>query len=137
MDFLPPALNQGEGAARLRAAPARARRGRLSIKTPMCRQTALHLGCRFHVHYIPRGRPLSVVFFCLPADDQSYRIAGELMSLVDLQWPTLGVNMVYKLQCHATDLHCSGGGGGGGGLRTSASAERRPAHYSTVQASDL
>ena len=29
--FLPPALNQGEGAARLRAAPARARRGRLSI----------------------------------------------------------------------------------------------------------
>ena len=42
--FLPPALNQGEGAARLRAAPARARRGRLSINTPMCRQTALHLG---------------------------------------------------------------------------------------------
>ena len=46
--LLPPALNQGEGAARLRAAPARARRGRLSIKTPMCRHTALHLGCRFH-----------------------------------------------------------------------------------------
>ena len=33
--LLPPALNQGEGAARLRAAPARARRGRLSINTPM------------------------------------------------------------------------------------------------------
>ena len=30
-----PALNQAEGAARLRAAPARARRGRLSINTPM------------------------------------------------------------------------------------------------------
>ena len=50
----------------------------------------------------------------------------------------LGVNMVDKRQCHATDLHCSGGGGGGGGgPRTSASAERRPAHYSTVRASDL
>ena len=31
--LLLPALNQGEGAARLRAAPARARRGWLSIKT--------------------------------------------------------------------------------------------------------
>ena len=48
--FLPLALNQGEGAARLRVAPARARRGRLSIKTPMCRHTALRLGCRFHMH---------------------------------------------------------------------------------------
>ena len=40
----PPVLNQGKGAARLRAAPARARQGRLSINTPMCRQTAVHLG---------------------------------------------------------------------------------------------
>ena len=30
MNWLPPALNQGEGAARLRAVPARARRSRLS-----------------------------------------------------------------------------------------------------------
>ena len=60
--LLPPALNQGEGAARLRAAPARARRGRLSIKAPMCRQTALHLGCRFHMHDTQSYRPLSEVF---------------------------------------------------------------------------
>ena len=86
---------------------------------------------------IQRGRPLSVVFCCLPADDQSYeihRIAGNIVCR-----PSVGVSMVDKRQCHATDLHCSGGGGGGGGggLRTSASAERRPAHYSTVRASDL
>ena len=33
--LIAPRAQQGEGAERLRAAPARARRGRLSIKTPM------------------------------------------------------------------------------------------------------
>ena len=49
-----------------------ARSGRLSIKTPMCRYTALHLSCSLHMHYIcplRSHRPLSEVFCHLPADD--------------------------------------------------------------------
>ena len=91
--FLPPALNQGEGEACLRAAPARARRGRLSINTPMCRHTALHLGCRFHMHYITCHKPLSVVFCCLPAICHFvviFRIAGEHLNIV-------GPNMAKKM----------------------------------------
>ena len=58
--FLPPALNQGEGAARLRAAPARARRGRLSVKTLMCRHTALHWGLGLQVSYALYSMPQAV-----------------------------------------------------------------------------
>ena len=51
--LIAPRAQQGEGAARLRAAPARARRGRLSIKkNAHDRHTFIHLGCRLHMHDI-------------------------------------------------------------------------------------
>ena len=51
--FIAPRAQQGEGAARLRATPARARRGRLSMKeTPMTGTPPSTWGCRFHVQYI-------------------------------------------------------------------------------------
>ena len=58
-----PRAQQGESAARLRAAPARARRGRLSIKkTPMIDTPSIHcLELRFHMRDIQRSRPLNFI----------------------------------------------------------------------------
>ena len=110
-------------------------------------------GCQFLIKTPMTGTPSSTWADEAPYAVYPMRIAVKFHIIVHQRnslpkagknrWPTINgrhltMNMVDKRQCHATDLHCSGGsGGGGGGPRTSASAERRPAHYSTVRASDL